>query len=162
MTELYPWFVLVHLVGLVLFATSHGVSAFIAFRVREERDPKAIVSLLETSRGAVSPMYVGLLLLIVGGLGAAAGADLWTEPWVIGSIVVFVAVVAVMYSVASPYYGALRVAVGAPGPKGPGGEPTVGPAELATMLDTRRPEILVTVGSVGLLVLLWLMVLKPG
>jgi hypothetical protein len=30
------------------------------------------------------------------------------------------------------------------------------------MLDTRRPEILLAVGSIGLLVLIWLMVLRPG
>jgi hypothetical protein len=30
------------------------------------------------------------------------------------------------------------------------------------MLDTRRPEILLLVGAVGLLILLWLMVLRPG
>src|SRR5215218_101745 len=33
MTALYPWFVFAHLVGLVLFAISHGASAFVAFRV---------------------------------------------------------------------------------------------------------------------------------
>ena len=35
--ELYPWFVFVHLAGLVLFAISHGASAFMAFRVRRAR-----------------------------------------------------------------------------------------------------------------------------
>jgi hypothetical protein len=30
------------------------------------------------------------------------------------------------------------------------------------MLDTRRPEILTIIGAIGLVVLVWLMVLKPG
>ena len=38
-----------------------------------------------------------MLLLIVGGLGAAAGANLWTQPWIIASAIVFVVIIAVMY-----------------------------------------------------------------
>jgi hypothetical protein len=32
---------------------------------------------------------------------------------------------------------------------------------MAQLLDTRRPEAIAAVGIVGLLVILWLMVLKP-
>jgi len=44
------------------------------------------------------------------------------------------------------------------------GEPPpaqVGPDELAALLDTRRPEALAAVGFIGLVLILWLMVLKP-
>ena len=37
MAELYPWFVYVHILGLVIFAVCHGVSMFVAFRVRANR-----------------------------------------------------------------------------------------------------------------------------
>jgi hypothetical protein len=30
------------------------------------------------------------------------------------------------------------------------------------MLDTRRPDILTAVGTIGLVLLVWLMVIKPG
>ena len=159
MAELYPWFVVVHLVGLVLFATSHGASAFMAFRLRAERDPVVVDALLKTGQLSVGPMYVGLLLLIVGGLGAAAGADLWGKPWVIASIVVFIAVLIVMWAVASPYYMGLRKAFEE---RGPDGRPAIEPAALARQLDTRRPEILTLVGTVGLVLLVSLMVIKPG
>ena len=64
-----------------------------------------------------------------------------------------------MWAVASPYYMSLRRALEE---RGPDGRPTMEPAALATMLDTRRPEILATVGTVGLVLLVWLMVIKPG
>lgn len=111
MTELYPWFVFAHLAGLVLFAVSHGASVFMAFRVRSERDPATVASLLAVGQLGIGPMYIGLVLLIIGGLGAAAGANLWGQAWVITSIAVFVAVLVVMWSVASPYYMNLRKAV---------------------------------------------------
>lgn len=159
MAQLYPWFVFAHLVGLVLFAVAHGGSAFMAFRVRAERDPVVVASLLRVGALSLGPMYVGLLLLAIGGLGAAAAADLWSQPWVIASIVVFIAVLVAMWAVASPYYMGLRKALE---PVGPDGRPTIDPATLATTLDSRRPEILATVGVVGLAILVWLMVLKPG
>lgn len=159
MAELYPWFVVVHLIGLVLFAISHGASAFMSFRLRAERDPVVADGLLKVGQLAVGPMYIGLVLLIVGGLGAAAGANLWGETWVIASIVVFITVLVVMWAVASPYYMGLRKAFEE---RGQDGRPGIEPAALGRMLDTRRPDILAFVGTTGLVVLVWLMVIKPG
>jgi len=161
MAQFFEWFVLLHIVGLVIFIACHGVSMFVAFRIRAQRDPRAIAAGLEASSAAIGPMYLGLLLLIVGGLGAAAGGDLWSETWIIASAIVFVAVIVAMYAMATPYYKRVREAVGAQvGGKPPEGQPASA-EELATLLDTRRPELLLVVGGVGLLALLWLMVLRP-
>ena len=159
MAELYPWFVFAHLLGLVIFAICHGASAFMSFRLRGERDPVVVESLLKVGQLSVGPMYIGLLLLIVGGLGAAAGANLWGQPWILASIGVFVVVLVVMWGVASPYYMGLRKALEE---RGQDGRPAIEPSALARMLDTRRPDVLATVGTIGLLVLVWLMVIKPG
>jgi hypothetical protein len=162
MAQLYEWFVLLHIVGLLVFAVCHGVSMFVAFRIRSQRNPQAIIAAMEASSAAIGPMYLGLLLLIVGGLGAAAGANLWFQPWVIASVVVLIVVLGVMYAVATPYYVRIREAVGAPVRGNPGGEPSASPEELQRLLDTRRPEILLAVGATGMLILVWLMVLKPA
>jgi hypothetical protein len=159
MASLYPWFVFAHLVGLVLFAISHGASAYMAFRIRSDRDLHTVAALLSMSELAKGPMYVGLVLILVGGAGAATVAGMWLAPWVIASIVVLIVVLAVMYSVASPYYGELRKAVG---DAAAGVPATISPEELERRLDSRRPEALLIVGTAGLLVLVWLMVLKPG
>jgi uncharacterized membrane protein len=159
MAEFYPWFVFAHLAGLVLFAISHGASAFMSLRIRRERDPATVAAMLDIGQLAIGPMYIGLVLLIIGGVGAAAGANLWGAPWVIASIVVFIIVLVVMWAVASPYYMGLRKSLEA---RAPDGRPAIEPAELTRQLDTRRPEILTLVGTVGLLLLVWLMVIKPG
>jgi hypothetical protein len=64
-----------------------------------------------------------------------------------------------MWAVASPYYMGLRKALEE---RGPDGRPTIEPSELARLLDTRRPEILALLGTMGLVLLVWLMVIKPG
>jgi hypothetical protein len=152
---MYPWLVLVHLVGLVLFAFAHGPSMIMSFRIREERDPKVVAALLHGSRLSTGPMYVGLLLLVLGGLGAAGSGGLLLAPWVVASYVVLVLVLFAMYAIGSPYYGRLRLLVGEAGTE-------TDPAELRRALASRRPEALALIGFLGLLVLVYLMVIKPG
>jgi hypothetical protein len=152
---MYAWLVFVHLVGLVIFAVAHGASVFMAFRIRTDRDPKVVASHLAGSGTAIGPMYLGLLLLGIGGIGAAWDANLLLAPWVVASYVVLTVVVAAMYAMATRYYQQVRALVG-------DGSGPVDQKALDAVLDTRRPELLVTVGVVGLVVLVWLMVLKPG
>jgi hypothetical protein len=152
---MYAWLVFIHLVGVVLFALGHGASAFAAFRIRGARDSQMLAEHLTMSQLALGPMYVGLLLIGIGGLGAAWSAGFLLAPWVVASYVVLVVVLGTMYAVAAPYYGGLRklVAEGA----GP-----VDWQDVAARLRTRRPEVLLAVGAIGLLVLVWLMTFRPS
>ena len=154
---MYQWLVFAHLVGLVIFALCHGVSLFVVFRVRRIGDPALAADYLQLSQSANRAMYLGLLLLAVGGIGAASVQNLWGQTWVWSSVVVLIAVIALMYVVGANYYYRLRDALAGKG----GAEPLSG--ELLTeRLATRRPEWLAAIGGVGLLVLIWLMVLKPS
>ena len=153
---MYQALVLLHLVGVVVFAIAHGVSIFAAFRVRREADPRIVAAILDMSKSAVLLLYLGLVLLGVGGLGAAWQAGLLLAPWAIASYVVLIIVIGVMYGVATTYYIHVREMVSRDGADAP--DPDV----LRQILDTRRPEVLTGVGSLGMLVLLWLMVVRPG
>lgn len=150
---MYAWLVFVHLLGLVVFALAHGVSVFVAFRVRRERDARVITALLGLSQTAVIGLYVGLLLLGVGGMAAAWQGGLLTAPWVVASYVVLFVTLVVMWAVASPYYMNLRKGIE---------DGSVDEAGMVAALQSRRPELLLGAGAVGLVVLVWLMVLKPG
>jgi hypothetical protein len=156
-TQFYPWLVFVHLVGLVVFVATHGVSMLVAFRVRRERDRRTIATLLELSGQATQASYLGLIVLGIGGLGAAWVSDQLLRPWVVASYVVVVAVLVGMFSIAPGYYYPLREAI-----SGAKGASPIGDDELVARLRTRRPEALALIGGIGLAVLLWLMVLKPG
>jgi hypothetical protein len=150
---MYQWFVFVHLLGLVLFALAHGASAFIALRLPAQRDPAVVASDLQTSKIATQTMYIGLLLLLIGGAGAATINDFWSKPWVLGSIAVLIVVIAAMYALGTGYYNDLRQRLAS-------GE--VSEDALVGLLDPQRPRIIAAVGVAGLVLLLWLMVLKPG
>jgi hypothetical protein len=154
---MYQWFVFTHLIGLVLFVFAHGVSAFTSWQIRTLRDPAVISGYLAMSQQATRAAYVGLLLLLIGGAAAATEAGLWSQPWVWGSVIVLIAVFVGMYALAASYYYPLREMV-----TGKDGQPPAAPEALAAYLDSRRPEMIAGVGALGLIVLVWLMVMKPA
>ena len=154
---MYQWFVFTHLIGLVLFVFAHGVSAFVSWQIRPMRDPAVVAGYLTMSQQAMRAAYVGLLLLLIGGAAAATDAGLWSKPWVWGSVIVLFAVLFAMYGLATGYYMGLRRLLG-----GTDGQPPITPEALAAYLDSRRPDMIAGVGALGLLVLVWLMVMKPG
>ena len=157
MTALFPWFVFVHIVGLVLFVACHGVSMFAAFRMRARPDRSQVTLLLELSNTSNRAMYLGLLLLAVGGLGAGAAQGLLTAGWVVSTTVVLVLVIVAMYAVGARFYYGLRdrLATAADAPT------FLSDEELASTLRNRIPDILAAIGVGGLVVMIWLMVVKP-
>ena len=153
---MYQWLVFLHLIGLVLFLLSHGVSMFSAFRVRRETDPEKAKLLLELSSRGSQTSYVGLILLGIGGLGAAGSSNLLTAGWIVASYIVLAIVIVAMYAIGASYYYSLRQAIA-----GEKGATPIGGDELIARLQTRRPEALAAVGLGGLAILTWLMVFKP-
>jgi uncharacterized membrane protein len=160
-----PWLVFAHVVGAFLFVVAHGVSAFVAFRVRGERDPARVAALLDLSGSALALAFVGLLVLLVAGIVIGIVKGSFGQGWIWLSVVLFVGIGLAMTPLGSQYYGRIRALV-APSSRGsdpgaPVGQVPVDGTELARLLDTRRPEALAVVGGGGFLVILWLMMFRP-
>ena len=160
--EFYPWVVLIHVLAAFAFVLAHGASAFVAFRVRAEREPARIAALLDLSSSTLAVMYVALLVLLIAGIVAGIMGSWFAKLWTWAAIGVLVAVLVLMYVLASTYYTGVRRALGQAtfGSKEPP-PPPVPVEELLAMLDSRRPEAITLVGGIGLVVLVWLMILKP-
>lgn len=162
--DLYPWVVLVHVLAAFGFALSHGVSAFVSFAVRRERDPERIKALLELSSAAIGGLYASLLTLLIAGIAAGIMGNWFGRGWIWAALGILIVVVVAMYAIASRYYAEVRAAVGmeAYGTKKGAPPPVpVGPDQLGALLDTRRPEAIAVIGLGGLALVVWLMVVKP-
>jgi hypothetical protein len=160
---IYPWLVWLHVFGAFLFAFGHGTSAVVAFKVRGERERPRIAALLEVSQLSQGAMYVGLVLLLAGGIAAGVVGQWFGQLWLWAAIAVLVLVLILMYSIASPYYGQLRGSLGqaAYQRKGAPSQP-LSDAAVVALLQSRRPEALTAIGTIGLAIILWLMVFKPA
>ncbi len=159
---MYPWIVLFHVVGDFLFVLSHGVAAWMALAIRGERDRARIGAMLSLSSLSMSGVYLGLLLLLIGGIWAGIAGGHFGRGWIWASLAILVIVTAVMYAVAMPYFVRLRGAVGVP-TRGAEPDPALrlGDEHLAALV-ARAPVVpIIGVGAGGLLLILWLMVTKP-
>jgi uncharacterized membrane protein len=163
--EIYPWIVLLHVVGAFTFVLSHGASAWVVNLIRRETDVARIRALSDLSSFSLGGAYLGLLLLLIGGIWAGIYAGFFsTRAWIWVALVVFVVVAVGMYSVATPYFKRLRSALGQRVAGMPKDAPLPAPApdrEIQAIAAAAPANALNAIGIVGLLVILWLMVVKP-
>ncbi len=162
--DFYPWIVFLHVLGAFGFVLGHGASAFASISLRDERSPDRVAALLNMSSQSLGLTYASLLLLIVAGVIGGFMGDWWGDGWIWAAIGVLVLVLVAMYAIAMPYYIRVREAVGIRSNRTPAGAPAPNPAspdELAALLTSSRPMLVMGIGSIGLAILIWLMAVKP-
>ena len=135
-----------------------------SLKLRKERDLERVRGLLDVSGGSLIAMYIFLLLLLAAGIVAGFMGHWWGRGWIWAALGLLVAITVAMSVLASPYYDQLRKEAGLPyrGMKKQDPLPQPVSAEaLANMLSSARPLLITAIGVGGLLVILWLMMLKP-
>ena len=150
---MYLWWKLLHILGALGFVGAHGATAGVALQLRRERDPVRVRALLDLSRSTRSWMYVSLIVLLGGGIVTGFQGHFWGRGWIWASLGLLLLLLVAAFPLAVPYYLRVRRAVA------PGQEVTS--SELETLLTSRRPIVIAVVETVGILVIVWLMVLKP-
>jgi predicted integral membrane protein DUF2269 len=159
---MYSWWVYLHILGAFAFVFAHGASALAAFRIRATRDPVQIRTLLDVSSLAIGVMYIGLLLLLIGGIAAGIAGERFDEGWIWAALVILIVIIVAMYAMATPFYGQLRVAAGARAKDSKvDPNPVVNQSDIDALAGSNRPAVLLAIGAIGFLLILWLMVLKP-
>ena len=158
-----PWLKLLHVAAGFTFALAHGVSAFTAVKLRGEREAARVNALLDLSKFSLPTSTLALLVLLTTGIVAGFVGDDWGHLWIWLSIAVLVVLFVVMGLRGTRHQDEIRHALGQAGFYDKKGAPVPppDPAALARLLDSPRAMELAAVGGIGLLVLLWLMVVKP-
>ncbi|MDH4142531.1 MAG: hypothetical protein OEV61_07960 [Chloroflexota bacterium] len=162
--ELYPWVVLGHVVLIILALGAHGVSAFAMFRARSETDRARLAAVLDLSSAAVWTAGIGLLIAVLLGIIAAVMGGHFERLWPWAAIVVTVLVFVAMTPMAAGPMNGVREALGPRGKDPTAGDPPAPPAtdeQLAAAQARLKPELVATIGIAGIIVLVWLMEMKP-
>ncbi len=160
---MYGLVVLLHVLGAFLFVLAHGASMLVSFRLRSERDPVRQAALFDLSSTGINVMYVGLAILLLAGIAAGFMGGHWGRGWIWAALATLVVIMAVMYTVATPFYGRMRAAAGATVPEQVVArmKPPPAPADLERIATSNRPIWLAAVGGAGLAFITWLMLAKP-
>ena len=160
---MHTWLVLAHVLGAFFFVAAHGVSMIASFRMRSAPSRERQLELLQLSGTSVNVAYIGLLILLAAGIAAGFTGNWWGNGWIWTAIVLMVVILAVMYSVATPFYGRMRAAAGLPGyaDRAASFKPPATPDDLDQLARSNRPMWLAVVGGVGLIAIIYLMIVKP-
>jgi len=162
--ELYPWVVLGHVVLIILALGAHGVSAFAMFRARSETDRARLAAVLDLSSAAVWTAGIGLLIAVLLGIIAAVMGGHFERLWPWAAIVVTVLVFVAMTPMAAGPMNGVREALGQRGKDPKSGDPPPPPAtdeQLAAAQARLKPELVASIGVAGIIILVWLMEMKP-
>ena len=163
----YVWLKLIHVLGALALVLTHGASAAVTFKLRGERDRVRIGALIDLSNAYLNAFYLALAVVLLAGILTGIGAGYWTSGrlWIWASLVVFVAILIGMYALAMPYFRDVRHALGmATFQDVRQGVPPPPPADdraLEELLTSGRPMAIAVVGLIGIVLLVYLMVLKP-
>ena len=164
--DIKPWLILLHILSAFGFLAVHGISMGVFFRVRKERERARLATLLEFSATYLNALYLFLLLLLVSGIASGILGGLWTngQLWLWVSLGLLIALVVAMYYFMTEPFSAMRSGLGIASmqDRKKGIMPTpVGDAELAVLLTSRRPVGGAALGIGTIVVITWLMEMKP-
>jgi cytochrome bd-type quinol oxidase subunit 2 len=154
----YPSFIrFLHILSVLALLTSHGVSMFVLYRIRDERDRRRILDFVTLSGETVLPMYVSIGAIVVTGVLAAIEFDRFGQLWLWVAIALLVVTIVLMVLLAKPYFRRVKAACEVR----PSGVPRVSDEELGEILGGSTAHVITAVGTVGLLAILYLMIFKP-
>jgi hypothetical protein len=164
--DLYPWLKLVHILGAFLFVGAHGVSMFVGFRLRGQTDRARLSALLDLSLVATYVMYVGLLTLVIAGVWDGILGAWFTSGrlWLWAAVIILVVVAGAMYPMGTEPLQRIRWSLGLKTQKDMTAQLGPSPASddvLQGQLAAWNPVRPAIVGFGGIVIITWLMVMKP-
>ena len=154
MPDLYGWLVFLHVAAALIAFLAHGVSAGAALKLTSVRDRSAVQALLDMSNQALLVFAGALLVLVAAGIALGFMGGYWDQAWIWISIALFVFIFLAMTPMAGMRLKPVRELLKEPA--SPESD-----AELASLLEAWRPLPTLLLGSVGLLVITWFMVVRP-
>src|SRR5712671_3955506 len=112
LTPYLGWLRFLHVAGAIAFAAGHGVSLFVAFQLRHERDRARLGALLDLSSRSLTVAGIGLLILFISGIASGIALGSFGQAWIWVAIVLLVVIAGAMNPVGTMYFGRIRAALG--------------------------------------------------
>ena len=161
--DLYGAVVFVHATTILLFFVAHGTSMAVAFALKRETEPARVRALLDLSRFSLGmPIVVLVVIGLLTGIVAGFMGGHWGTGWLWISIVLFILVGGLMTPMATFRLKPMRAAAGMPAETGvPEAPPQENPEELRRLIDAWNPMVPASMGLIGFIVILYLMLVKP-
>jgi uncharacterized membrane protein len=160
----YLWLKFLHLIAIFTFLFAHGVSGGASLLLSRQRDLETRRLLLETSYKALEFSTPSLLVILVSGIALGFYGSWWGHGWIWTALVIFLVVSGVMTYFSFRHDDARKAAGLAYRVFTSAKRRDPLPAD-PDLLERRIPRLrtreLAVIGILSLVVIPWLMVLKP-
>ena len=157
---MYVWWLWAHLASVVGFVLSHGVSAGMGLDLRRQKSAEAVKSMTEISKNWTGISYGFILLIAITGVAMGFQQNWWRFKWIWTAIGILILTIGAMAGLANRY-NRIRSAAGLQPPQRQRQQPTERPEDLMSLVAAANPWPISLIGVAALLIILWLMVLKP-
>jgi hypothetical protein len=158
---MYEYWLLLHILAAITFVGCHGVSMFALYRIRAVGlDRARIADTIAFSGTTTRAMYVSLIVLVVAGFVLGVQGKWLGDWWLWLAVAVLVVTTVLMTLIAKPYFQRITAACA----MRPSGVPRVSDEELQELIagPKSKAHLVTTIGVAGLIVIVYLMVTKPG
>jgi hypothetical protein len=152
----YAWWKFIHLAGVVGFVAAHGASMAATVLMRRIREPQQVSGVLQLSAATVGVFYASTLVLLAGGIGAGVQGRWFDQGWIWVSLGLLVGVGILMFPMARGHFRRIRMVL-----ELMDSGTAVSRDDFARVLDSGNPILTAGTGSVAILLIVYLMVLKP-
>lgn len=161
------WLVFAHVLSAVALFAVHAPSIAAMLMLRRPKHDEALRAILHMSQISTGATWAAWAALGITGALLASIEHAWRATWVWSSVIVLVLVTGSMSPLAARAFNELRGALGAAWFDGRRMQPATGIVDAASRdaaLDRirRRVPVVLTIGTLGAVVLVWLMVYKPA
>ena len=104
--------VFLHVLGAFMFVAGHGVSMFVVFQARKERDRTRLAAQLDLSGWSLAVAGIGLLVVLASGIAAGVMLGSFGRLWIWVALALFIVIGVLMTPIGGTYLRTLRVAIG--------------------------------------------------
>jgi hypothetical protein len=152
----YGWWKFIHLAGVVGFMAAHGTSMAATVMLRRFSEPQQVAGVLQLSAATVSSFYLSTVVLLVGGIGAGVVGKWFDQAWIWVSLGLLIGVGILMFPMARTHFRRIRMVLelmetGT----------AVSRDDFARVVSSGNPILTAGTGFVAVLLIVYLMVLKP-
>ena len=157
---MYVWWLWAHIASVLAFVLSHGVSAGMGLDLRRQKSPEAVRAMTEASKNWTGVSYAFIVLILITGVSMGIQQNWWRFKWIWAAIVILILTMGAMAGMANRY-NRVRSAAGVQPAQRQRPQSAETPEDLMSLVAAANPWPISVLGVVALLVILWLMVLKP-
>lgn len=157
---MYVWWLWAHIASVFGFLLSHGVSVGMGLDLRRQKSAEAVKSMTEVSKNWTGVSYAFILLIAITGVAMGFQQNWWRFKWIWTAIVILILTIGAMSGLANRY-NRIRSAAGVQPPRRQRQQSAEKPEDLMSLVAAANPWPISLIGVGALIILLWLMVLKP-